>query len=73
MKNSIKNIIAILVFVIFCYLMTVINLYKSTGKIEFNIFKSEALTDWLLFVAIALPLFYLLKHFLKNKKRENFK
>jgi hypothetical protein len=36
-----------------------------------SIFKSEALREWLLFIAIALPLFYLLKHFLKSKTRKN--
>ena len=71
-NNFVKHVMSVCIFMLFCYLMVVINVYKATKKIEFNVFKSYAAKDFLVFFAVALPLFIALKYvisiLLKNKK-----
>ena len=60
-KKKVKHIIAAIGFVFFCYVMAVFNHYKSTQEIHFNIFTSQTLTDFLIFTAIIIPIFFLMK------------
>jgi hypothetical protein len=65
-KKLVKNIFSIFFFIIFCYIIIVLNLYKSTSKLEFNILKSIALGEFLLFIIIVLPLSFIIKFIIKR-------
>ena len=58
MKKSIwiRKIFANLLIIAGIYLVVVLNLYKSTRKWDFNIFKSEALGEFTIFVGVCLVL-----------------
>lgn len=65
MKNNskfLKNTLVIIGLLVFLYLMTVLNLYKSTKRIDLNIFQSEALPDFLLFCIFVIPVIILFKY-----------
>ena len=75
-KTIIKNVLGVCAFILFCYLMIVLNLYKSTNTLDFNILKSSALKDFLVFSAILLPLLILIgvlfkRYLYKNKTRDH--
>ena len=67
-KNSkfIKNTILTIVFLAFLYIMTVLNLYKSTKRIDFNIFNSEALPELTIFFIIVVPIIVLAQYLKKG-------
>ena len=72
MKNLINHVIAVLAFAVFCYIATVLNLYKSTKVLEFNILKSDGLKEYLFLVGIFISLiivFMFLKKRVNNKKQ----
>ena len=50
--------------------MTVINLYKTTGRIDWNIFKSEALPELLIFCLIAIPIIIALQYLWYGAKKK---
>jgi len=66
MKNIINHVIAVLVFILFCYAATVLNLYKLTKVLEFNILKSDGLEEYLFLIGIFLPLIIIFL-FIKNR------
>jgi hypothetical protein len=59
MKKSIwiKKIFANILIIAGLYLIVVINLYKSTGKWDFNIFKSGALSEFVVFTGVCLIIY----------------
>lgn len=61
--------IAVFLFVI--YLMTFILFVTITDKIEWNIFKSEALPEFLIFICVALPISILVRFLLYKGKKKN--
>jgi membrane protease YdiL (CAAX protease family) len=71
LARFIKLVIEAVVLIAFIYLMTVINLYKSTGKIDWNIFKSEALPQFLIFSLIALPIIITVEFLWNRRKKKN--
>jgi len=64
-KITKKKIFLSILLVIFLYLMVVLNLFKATGKIEWNIFMTDALPKFVLFCVVVVPLIY----FIKAKKK----
>ena len=72
-RKTVRNIVSILLFAAFCYLMTVFNLYKSLERWEFNIWKSGALKEFIFFVGIILPLIFIFRVFRKRyeKRKKN--
>jgi len=58
MKITKKDILFSILTVIFLYVMVVLNLFKMTGKFEWNIFTSEAFPKFLLFCVILVPIIY---------------
>lgn len=65
-KKLVKKIFSIFLFIIFCYFIIVLNLYKSTNKLKFNIFESNALGESLLFIIIVLPIIFIMKFLIKR-------
>ena len=68
-----NHAIAVLVFVLFCYVATVLNLYKSNKVLEFKILKSDGLKEYLLLILILVPLiiiFMFFKSRFTSEKRE---
>jgi|GEM_PF-5667726 len=70
-----KDILFSILFIIFLYVMIVLNLFKSTKKLEWNIFASEDFPQFLLFCLIVVPLIYAFtgekKEKIEQYKKEN--
>ena len=66
-----KKIFLITLMVILGYLWVVANLSKSTGKIDLNIFKSEAIFEFTIFIIIATPFVFIIGNYLKKKENNN--
>jgi len=60
MNKIIRNIVLAVGMILFIYLMIVLNAYKITKEIEFNIFKYEGISKIIVFVFICIPLAILL-------------
>ena len=74
MKKTLRWLLSAFFLLVFCYLVTVLNLFKATKKIDFNIFKSPALKEFLVFAIVVLPLFFVLNFMRKRffSKNDNF-
>ena len=70
-KKILSTIISILVFIIFCYIMIVINLHKATKVTEINILKSKALKEFIIFSLIILPFIFIIKKIIENKQKKD--
>jgi hypothetical protein len=67
----IKHALEVILFLIFLYIIILLNLYKATKKIEWNIFKSPALSGFLILSLIVIAV-YIAVQFIREKiKKEN--
>jgi hypothetical protein len=65
-----KTALAYILFLVFLYFMTVINLYKSTKRIDWKVFRSEALPEFLIFCLVAIPIIITLQYLWYRAKKK---
>jgi hypothetical protein len=74
MKNKIfKNIVLVILIMVFIYIMIVLNMYKITKSFELNIFRYEDLTKLGIYALFCIPLAYILNLIFEKQKEKNEK
>lgn len=67
-KKILQNIAGVLLLLGLTYLAIVNNLFKSTGRYDWNPLNSEALSQFLIFTAIAVPIIIVVRRFINKRK-----
>ena len=60
-SSTIINFLWVLFFLVFIYILAVLNLYKISKTIEFNIFKSDGLFQLGIYAVIGIPLVFIIE------------
>jgi hypothetical protein len=64
-----KHVLDVILILIFLYIILLINLFKATKKIEWNIFKSEALSYFLILSFVVIAIYIPVQFFWKKAKK----
>lgn len=70
-SDTITSIAMIGGFILFVYIMEIINLYKLTGQVQWNIFQSEALPESLVISGVGLSIYMLYLAWKSYRKKKS--